>query len=902
VGQLREYRAYNYAATPACTAAPSSAVNSNKSSIVTTPTVGAPTTQSFCYDAADRLASSTGVTTLTHDTRGNVTTVNGDQYGYDGANRHAQTVNNNTTLVDPTPVHRATTAASNSAGSTSLTLTTPVTAVAGDILIASIAAADSSGGILASTGFETDTWTGSTSATTSQARSGTSSLSVDGGGSSSNVPFTTGVVNTLSGWMKGTGTVTPTIQFRGPTSAVLGGVNPTPKLLSAAAWSQWTTTYTPPPGTTFVQVSFTGTASPWFLDDTSVTANSSTLSTNGFEVNAWTGSPTNIASSTPHSGLASIGVGTSTATSQVRSNVSFTAGVANTLSAWMKGTGTVVPTIQFFAPSGATVGFGNVQNSALLANWSQLSYQYTPPSGTSVVQVTWAHPSAGVWNLDDVAVATGTGTSTLTSITPPPNGLTGFWSPVTSSSTTGVFLQTYIKVVASGEPVSQVFSLSQVAKATGTISAYSGVDLNNPYDPPATGSNASGTNQVAPSVSTNGANRLAITVTAAPTATSMTPPPGSTERADQAGGVGAQTATVETSDFGQPTAGPTGTKTTATAATATSTTATLALRPPTTINATAKVSYIRDATNRIVERKVNDVTVARYTFSSGGDTPDAELDATNVVQRRTLGLMGGAVLSKSTGSEIWSISNLHGDTIATLGSTGLVTGGPFTYDPFGKTIGGAPDNQIGSFDNGWLGKNQRPLEQQSGLRAVIEMGARIYDPQLGRFLQVDPIEGGTANDYSYVEDPINQFDLDGNSCWGSWSCIKKTAAKVAKNPIFQAVVTIAACSIGGPIGCAVANGSFGLLNSYERCKNGIGLKCVAGTALDLGLAFVQVNSVRSAWKAAQYGKTAWKTGAILVPQIGPRQAAVAVAKSNFKISSIVSLVQNAGQWGIRRFF
>lgn len=30
-----------------------------------------------------------------------------------------------------------------------------------------------------------------------------------------------------------------------------------------------------------------------------------------------------------------------------------------------------------------------------------------------------------------------------------------------------------------------------------------------------------------------------------------------------------------------------------------------------------------------------------------------------------------------------------------------------------------------------------------------------------RFLQVDPIEGGNANDYAYVDDPVNDFDLDG---------------------------------------------------------------------------------------------------------------------------------------------
>ncbi len=118
------------------------------------------------------------------------------------------------------------------------------------------------------------------------------------------------------------------------------------------------------------------------------------------------------------------------------------------------------------------------------------------------------------------------------------------------------------------------------------------------------------------------------------------------------------------------------------------------------------------------------------------------------------------------GGNVWSYPNVHGDLVATANQAGAKQGATVTYDPYGNRVGPAPaiDNSTGSFDYGWVGQHQRPLEAQATLQPIIEMGARQYSPLLGRFLQVDPVEGGSANSYEYgMGDPLNNHDLDGKS-------------------------------------------------------------------------------------------------------------------------------------------
>jgi RHS repeat-associated protein len=201
----------------------------------------------------------------------------------------------------------------------------------------------------------------------------------------------------------------------------------------------------------------------------------------------------------------------------------------------------------------------------------------------------------------------------------------------------------------------------------------------------------------------------------------------------------------------------------------------------------SKVTYVRDTTDRIVQRTETtpngQVTATRYGFTGDGDTPDFVLDGSSSLTEWDLSLPGGATAELRGSTSSWSYPNSHGDIIVTADSAGARAAGVAIYDPFGQvedpTTGllgtvtanqAGPDTQAGSADYGWLGQHQK-LSEHLGSIATIEMGARQYVAALGRFLQVDPIEGGTDDDHAYANDPMNAFDLSGKAAktCGSWN-------------------------------------------------------------------------------------------------------------------------------------
>lgn len=191
----------------------------------------------------------------------------------------------------------------------------------------------------------------------------------------------------------------------------------------------------------------------------------------------------------------------------------------------------------------------------------------------------------------------------------------------------------------------------------------------------------------------------------------------------------------------------------------------LATYTPSMANPSSSVVYERDVSNRVVSRTetvAGVASVTRYGYSTTSDSPNVVMDAAGNVIETIQRLPGGVTVTRDTTSEVWSYPDLEGSVTATTDGSGVKQGATYIYDPDGNPLAGVPDNVAGNFDYGWLGQHQRGVDHTPGLRPVMQMGARPYDPALGRFLSVDPLVGKTMQPYVYgAANPIMLADLTG---------------------------------------------------------------------------------------------------------------------------------------------
>jgi hypothetical protein len=120
-----------------------------------------------------------------------------------------------------------------------------------------------------------------------------------------------------------------------------------------------------------------------------------------------------------------------------------------------------------------------------------------------------------------------------------------------------------------------------------------------------------------------------------------------------------------------------------------------------------------------------------------------------------------------------------------------------------------------------------------------------------RFLQTDPIPGGSANKYEYVnQDPVNGFDL-GGTCWGRGCGAIIHAAKkaahvtnlVVSNTYFQIGATALICAGTEGAGCVIANRAFAAYNSIGGCVHHSAGHCIGNAAINVVSAGVRTRGM-----------------------------------------------------------
>jgi len=172
------------------------------------------------------------------------------------------------------------------------------------------------------------------------------------------------------------------------------------------------------------------------------------------------------------------------------------------------------------------------------------------------------------------------------------------------------------------------------------------------------------------------------------------------------------------------------------------------------------VGYNLDPVGRTLETvstgspKVSDV-ISHY--AGPGNEPSWTETVTPKEWTRNIPGINGQLAAVQNNGEtpVLQLANLHGDLVATayLSETATELASKVDTSEYGVPTTSLPPKYS------WLGAIELPTELPSG---VTNMGARSYVPQIGRFLQPDPIPGGSANAYSYTyDDPVNTSDPSG---------------------------------------------------------------------------------------------------------------------------------------------
>ena len=257
------------------------------------------------------------------------------------------------------------------------------------------------------------------------------------------------------------------------------------------------------------------------------------------------------------------------------------------------------------------------------------------------------------------------------------------------------------------------------------------------------------------------------------------------------------------------------------------------------------VSYSYDALGRRITRTAGGSTT-NYMLDGKSDLTDFETDGngklTGAYLRGADGLISQTDYTGQSPVTSGYLYNPHGDTSATTDQNGNVTG-TYRYDSFGNPI------SANNLADAYTGKWQRTTDDATGL---IKMGAREYDPALGRFVSADPLKGNytepqTRNRYQYASnDPFIKYDLSGLSILGD---IGDAASSVGD-------------AVAGTVSDAENGGVSALVNDWQQGYNSMPTWGKAAIDTDIGVTVVAATIVTGGGDLAAAGDAAAADAAV----------------------------------------
>lgn len=220
----------------------------------------------------------------------------------------------------------------------------------------------------------------------------------------------------------------------------------------------------------------------------------------------------------------------------------------------------------------------------------------------------------------------------------------------------------------------------------------------------------------------------------------------------------------------------------------------------------------------------------------------------------------------------WEFVGIDGNLFFATDEAGTVVGSPQLYEPFGRAI--TPPNPREADNPNFTWQGATGNETFTLATEIVMMGARVYLPALGRFVQLDPKVGGSINGYDYAgQNPVNLADPSGEDFMRDWMPI-----------IVATVATIAVSAVLPPAGGFMMGMVMGAV-----------MGAVSYTIM-FSLQYTQDSKTQWSW--AQFGQQVG--AAAVLGGISSKLAAVKKANALKKASAQAKTVADVSEDGVRR--